>query len=284
MATPSDEDIFEASILLLKVLPNRAELIKDERYMEELRSNIHQQWGPRLKAIIKELVPPTSTENRTAAAREEGEGEEGELKIAGLLERFKSKLLKPSEELKEADLMERREECSEWLILPSDEQFKELLIRDYKLMLNINQWSLLLAFRMGKRMNLLFNFHRRKSKSNKEAQKALMDDLKKIGINLKERSIRRKRKLATTLSEYPLMHFLRVGEWKIDKHCESIARYLKNNPEEAEFWKQNYSDWSKTAEPRQPATAETAADESLVDDDTGGPEIDEAAEDLLLNE
>jgi len=62
--------------------------------------------------MIKELVPPTSPENWTAAARDEGEeGEEGELKIAGLLERFKSKILKPSEELKEADLMERREEC-----------------------------------------------------------------------------------------------------------------------------------------------------------------------------
>jgi len=41
--------------------------------------------------------------------------------IEGLLERFKSKILKPSEELKEVDLMERREECSKWLILPSNE-------------------------------------------------------------------------------------------------------------------------------------------------------------------
>jgi len=237
-----------------------------------------------LKAIIKELVPPTSPENWTAAAREDGEGEEGELKIAGLLESFKSKILKPSEELKEADLMERREECSKWLILQSNEQFKELLKRDYKLMLNINQWSLLLAFRMGKKLNLLFNFHRRKTKSNKEAQNALMDDLKKMGIDLKDRTIRRKRKLATTLSEYPLMHFLRVGEWKMDKHCESIACYLKNNPKEAEFWKQNYSEWCKTAKPRQPETAETAADKSLVDDYTRGPEINEAADNLLLNE
>jgi len=78
-----------------------------------------------------------------------------------------------SEELKEADLMERREECSEWLILPSNEQFKELLKMDYKLMLNINKWSLLLAFRMGKRMNLLFNFHHKKTRSNKEARMPL---------------------------------------------------------------------------------------------------------------
>jgi len=66
--------------------------------------------------------------------------------------------------------------------------------------------------------------------------------------------------------EYPLIHFLRVGEWKMDKYCESIAHYLNNNPEEAEFWKQNYSEWCKTAKPRQPQTAETATDESLVDD------------------
>jgi len=243
-----------------------------------------QAVGPRLKKIIKELVPPTSPENWTAAAREEGDREEGELKIAGLLECFKSKILKPSEELKEADLMERREECSEWLILPSNEQFKELLKMDYKLMLNINKWSLLLAFRMGKRMNLLFNFHRRKTKSNKEAQNAFMENLKQIGIDLKEHSIRRKRKLATTLSEYPLMHFLRVGEWKMDKHCESITCYLKNNPKEAEFWKQNYSEWCKMAEPRQPETAETAADKLLVDDNTGGPEINEAVGDLFLDE
>jgi len=44
-------------------------------------------------------------------------------------------------------------------------------------MLNINQWSLILAFRMGKRLNLLFNFPRRKTRSNKEAQNALMEDL-----------------------------------------------------------------------------------------------------------
>jgi len=50
-----------------------------------------------LKTIIKELVPPTSPKNVTVAVREEGEGEEGELKIAGLLECFKSKILKPSE-------------------------------------------------------------------------------------------------------------------------------------------------------------------------------------------
>jgi len=36
MATPGNEDIFEVLILLLKVLPNRAELIKDDRYMEGL--------------------------------------------------------------------------------------------------------------------------------------------------------------------------------------------------------------------------------------------------------
>jgi len=66
-----------------------------------------------LKTIIKELLPPTSPENETAAASEEGEGEEGKVKIAGLLKHFKLKILKPSEELKEADLMERREECSE---------------------------------------------------------------------------------------------------------------------------------------------------------------------------
>jgi len=34
----------------------------------------------------------------------------------GLLKCFKSKILKPSEEQKEVDLMKRREECSEWLI------------------------------------------------------------------------------------------------------------------------------------------------------------------------
>jgi len=202
--------------------------------MERLQSNIREQWGHRLKTIMKDLVPPTSSENGTAAAREDGEWEEGEVKIAGLLKRFKSKILKPSEELKEADLMERREECSKWLILPSNEQFKELLKRDYKLMLNINQWSLLLAFRMGKRLNLLFNFHCRKTRSNKEAQNALMEDLKQMGIDLKDRTIRRKRKLAMTLSEYPLIHFLRVGEWKMDKYCDSIACYLKDNPEEVE--------------------------------------------------
>jgi len=48
-----------------------------------------------LKTIIKELVPPTSPEDGTAAAREEGDGE---VKIASLLKRFKSKILKPSEE------------------------------------------------------------------------------------------------------------------------------------------------------------------------------------------
>jgi len=144
--------------------------------------------------------------------------------------RFKTKILKPSEELKEADLMERREECSKWLILPSNEHFKELLKRDYKLMLNINKRSLLLAFRMGKRLNLLFNINCRKTRSNKEAQNALMEDLKQIGIDLKDCTIKRKHKLEITLSEYPLIHFLRVGEWKMDKYCESIARYLKDNP------------------------------------------------------
>jgi len=69
----------------------------------------------------------------------------------------------------------------------------------------------------------------------------------------------------------------------MDKHCESITRYLKNNPKEAEFWKQNYSEWCKTLEPRQPQTAKTTADKSLVDDDTSGPEIDKAADDLFLN-
>jgi len=232
-----------------------------------------------LKKIIKELLPPTSPDNEAAVATEEAaveEAEEAEVKIAGLLERFKLKILEPSQELKEADLMERTEERSQWLILPSDQQFKELLQRDYKLMLNINQWSLLLAFRMGKRLNLLFSFHRRKTGSNKGAQKALIEDLKQMGINLKDRTIRRKRKLATTLSEYPLIHFLRVGEWKIDKYCESIARYLKDNPEEAKFWKQNYAEWCNTTEPRQPQPAETDADESLVDDD-------DETEDSLLN-
>jgi len=36
MATPGNKDIFEVSILLLKVLPNGAELIKDDRFMEGL--------------------------------------------------------------------------------------------------------------------------------------------------------------------------------------------------------------------------------------------------------
>jgi len=111
--------------------------------------------------------------------------------------------------------MERREECSKWLILPSNQEFKELLKRDYKMMLNINKWSLLLAFRMGKRLNLLFNFHHRKTCSNKEAQNTLMEGLKQMGIDLKDHTIRRKHKLAT-LSEYLLIHFLRVGEWKME--------------------------------------------------------------------
>jgi len=136
---------------------------------------------------------------------------------------------------------------------------------------------------MGKRLNLLFNFHCRKTRSNKEVQNALMENLKQIGIDLKDRTIRRKRKLATTLSEYPLIHFLRVGEWKMDKYCESIACYLNNNPEEAEFWKQNYSEWCKTAKPRQPETAKTATDKLLVDNNTSGPEIDKAANNLFLN-
>jgi len=67
------------------------------------------------------------------------------------------------------------------------------------------------------------------------------------------------------------------------KYCESIARYLKDNPKEAEFWKQNYSEWCKTTEPRQPQPAETTADELLVDDNTSGPEINDAANDLFLN-
>jgi len=74
-----------------------------------------------------------------------------------------------------------------------------------------------------------------------------------------------------------LIHFLRVGEWKMDKYCESIAHYLKNNPKVAEFWKQNYSEWCKMTEPRQPQPAETTADKSLVDNKAGGPEIDKAA-------
>jgi len=217
--------------------------------MEKLQPNISEQWGARLKTIIKELLPPTSPENEIAAAGEEAEGEDAEVTIVGLLECFKSKILKPSEELKEADQMERREECSQWLILPSNQQLKELLKMDYKLMSNINQWSLLLAFRMGKRLNLLFSFHCRKTVSNKEAQNALIEDLKQMGINLKDRTIRRKCKLATTLSEYPLIHFLRVGEWKIYKYCESIPHYLKDNPKEAKLRRvvQDYQAQAATA-------------------------------------
>jgi len=36
MATPGNQDIFEVLILLLKVLPNGAELIKDDHFMEGL--------------------------------------------------------------------------------------------------------------------------------------------------------------------------------------------------------------------------------------------------------
>jgi len=36
MATQGNEDVFELSILLLKVLPNRAELIKDDCFMKRL--------------------------------------------------------------------------------------------------------------------------------------------------------------------------------------------------------------------------------------------------------
>jgi len=36
LATPGNEDIFEVLILLLKVLPNGSELIKDDRFMEGL--------------------------------------------------------------------------------------------------------------------------------------------------------------------------------------------------------------------------------------------------------
>jgi len=82
-----------------------------------------------------------------------------------------------------------------------------------------------------------------------------------MGKDLKECTMRRKHKLATTLSEIPLIHFLKVGEWKMDKYCESITHYLKNNPKEVEFWKQNYSEVCKTTEPRQPQPAETTADE-----------------------
>jgi len=72
MATQGNKDIFEVLILLLKVLPNGAELIKDHRFMESLQSNICEQWGPRLKTIVKELVPPTSPKNGTVAVREGG--------------------------------------------------------------------------------------------------------------------------------------------------------------------------------------------------------------------
>jgi len=147
-------------------------------------------------------------------------------------------------------------------------------------MFNINQWSLLLAFRMGKRLNLLFSFHSRKTRSNKEAQKVLLEDLNQMGIHLKEHTIRRKRKLARTLSEYCLIHFLRVGKWKIDKYCEPIARYLNYNPEEAKFWRQNYLEWCKTTRQQQPA--EIATNKSLVDNNTSGPEIDDSANDLFL--
>jgi len=119
--------------------------------------------------------------------------------------------------------------------------------------------------------------HCRKTCSIKEAQNALMEDLKQMGIDLKDCTIRRKRKLATTLSEYPLIHFLRVGEWKMDNYCDSIAHYLKNNPKEAEFWKQNYSEWCKRTKPRQPQPAKTAADKLLVDDDASGPQINNVA-------
>jgi len=34
-------------------------------------------------------------------------------KIASLLQHFKSNILKPSKELKEVDMMERQEECSQ---------------------------------------------------------------------------------------------------------------------------------------------------------------------------
>jgi len=36
MATQGNEDVFEALILLLKVLPNGRELIKDDEFMEKL--------------------------------------------------------------------------------------------------------------------------------------------------------------------------------------------------------------------------------------------------------
>jgi len=52
--------------------------------MEKLQSNICKQWGTRLKTIIR-VTSPTSPENETVAAREEAEGEEEEVKIAGLL-------------------------------------------------------------------------------------------------------------------------------------------------------------------------------------------------------
>jgi len=65
--------------------------------------------------------------------------------------------------------------------------------------------------------------------------------LKQMGVNLNVRTIRRKQ--AMTLSEYRLIHFLRMGESKMDRHCEAIACYLKEHPKEAKFWKQNYAEW-----------------------------------------
>jgi len=48
-------------------------------------------------------------------------------KTTSLLNHFKTKILKPSEELKEVDLMKSQEERSHWLVQPRDEVFKELL-------------------------------------------------------------------------------------------------------------------------------------------------------------
>jgi len=58
MATHGHEDVFEVSILLLKVLPNGVELIKDNRFMERQRSNINKQWGARLKKNNKRVTSP----------------------------------------------------------------------------------------------------------------------------------------------------------------------------------------------------------------------------------
>jgi len=72
MATPVDQDVFNASILVLKVIPNGEELVNNQHFMERLWGNIGKQWRSKIKKVIQ-VHPPTHPETETVEAETDTE-------------------------------------------------------------------------------------------------------------------------------------------------------------------------------------------------------------------